>query len=112
GAVDSGLGADEGFVLHGVELVGGEGAVGQAGFDSGAALQPPGGADDFESVHVFKSASGVQFVDEGGEEIVIGLLVFGEDEIVGGEEAVFGGVAAGFRLAFGGGGAVREGCVA
>jgi len=83
GAIDGGLGSRVGAVF---------------GFGKGAAVEAPGGADDFDSEHFLNRADGVEILPKGfGEFGVLGGF-FGPDTVLGGEEAELEVVAGGAAL--------------
>src|SRR5579863_1025146 len=78
----------------------GNGFVLNVGFEEVAAAEVPGGVEDeFEEIELAESG-GLQFVEEGGFELIeLGLFV-GADEDFGGGESGGGGVGGGGALAF------------
>ena len=92
-----------GFVLHWVEA-GFEKPIKQAGFDAGATLETPGGADDFDGEGFLEGALGKEIAPETGADCLVFRFLFGTDEAVHREEAELEGVAGGTGFAFGGDG--------
>jgi hypothetical protein len=72
-----------------------------AGFEEAAAAETPGGAQDFVDEAVFEIAVGGEPLVEFGEGFVVLVLLVFADEVVGGEEAGFEGIAGGDGFAFG-----------
>ena len=92
GAVDGSLEFGRGFILHRVGLGVGVEGCDEAFFDLAAAAETPHGAADFVDEIVFEDAGGGEVQAERVVEFGIEGLFAGTDEVVGGEEAVFGGV--------------------